>query len=374
MTVEATSPHTLSTANGLAAIEAWLPEWRALQQAAPAPIACDPDWVGLAWTHVAARERGAELLILSARDAAGDLVLIWPLYRVREGGTVRIRHLGSGSKEEYAGPLLKDGAPAGHLLASALAELGRHGDVLEVYNLPQSAPWLAGLTRERACWTGATRSPIISTSGFASGEEWRRGKSANFRQQIRAKRKRLEKLGTVRSGVTSPEDIAAFVDWTFDQKAGWVQEHAIADSWIERPASRAFFKAAMADMPERVIGIDVRLDGKRVASVILFLADHSEFFVTTYDPEFSAYSPGLLVLDAVVDHACEHELDVDLRLTTDSYKLRWADRFEDRRTLFIALTGSGRRAVLATNVTQRVRQVRKRAAALIRKMRPRARS
>lgn len=70
-----------------------------------------------------------------------------------------------------------------------------------------------------------------------------------------------------------------------------------------------------------------------------------EGLVTSSDPEFSAYRPGLVVVQSVVRDAYESGRDFDFRVPPSGYKMRWADRVEEYASFDIACSAKGVRYV-----------------------------
>lgn len=337
------------------------------------PLASSFAHVRTGWEQVGRHAPEARLAVVRIDDQAGRPILIWPLFSSRRGSIRVLRHPGSGSREEYSGPVIADGQDGADLLRRAVMTLRSYGDVLEAYNLRPGGALAPILKERKPRWVSSVWSPVITLSNFASSEDWRKAKSANFRQQNRAKRKRLAKLGPLTSALVTPEQVPDYVDWTFDQKTRWLDVKAIGKNWVTDQTSRDFYKQILVTEGAQVSGLELKVGDVRVASVILYWDESAEFFVTTYDPAYASYSPGLLVLDDVVDLACARGLDVDLRLTTDTYKLRWADRFEPRETLFVALTARGWPHVAAARANSGVRCLRRAAGALVRRFRKTAR-
>lgn len=300
------------------------------------PAALDLPYFYSAWDavvegrlHIVAIGRGLELAAL------------WPLYV--SDGTVRL--LGSGSNEEYGGILGRiDETMAELALDAALAG----GRTLEVYNLRPDDPLTRAIEKHGRFHRMIVHSPIISIDG--SADAWRAGKSKSFRQTIRNARNRLAKLGHLAIGRVDKADAGTFTRWLFDTKRQWLDANGVGASWIRQPQSERFFASLIGDPASNVIGFALTLDGSYVAGSILLLSKDIEFFLVANDPSFAQFSPGQLVLDGLIDFAADAGTNIDLRITQDAYKLRWADRSEDRVSYIVARDWRGLAPVLRSRV------------------------
>lgn len=319
------------------------PDCRGLRLASDAKqVAIDLPYFAQAWETVA--KEGDVRLRIIAVERDDTPIAIWPLYLDRKTNT--LRHLSCSSFEEYAGALWAEPSEeVAELLVSAAL---REASVIEAYNLLPDDPLAKALRRRPIKHISHVRSPIIRVAGHETGEEWSRHKSRSFRQTIRTGWNGLRKMGKVEARLTEPAaEGGRFVDWFFETKRQWAAERGEARNWLHNPRSSTFFKQVLAKPESGVQAFQVTCDGHIVAGVILLMSKDIEFFAMCTDPAYSAFSPGHLLLDALVDLGAKRGQDIDLRITQDGYKLRWADDFEDRETIVVASNFAGARIVAA---------------------------
>jgi len=63
--------------------------------------------------------------------------------------------------------------------------------------------------------------------------------------------------------------------------------------------------------------------------------------MTGFDPTFNEHSPGIVLLEHCAREAIRAGVDLDFRLTSDDYKLRWADDFVPYNTFIVACSLAG---------------------------------
>jgi CelD/BcsL family acetyltransferase involved in cellulose biosynthesis len=163
----------------IASLDAVRDEWSALAEAG-GNVFSTWEWASTWWRQ---RGHGRPLLLHACRDAGGRLAAILPLYLAARRPVRMARFLGHGPADEL-GPVC---APADcHATARALADVAVRArlDVLFAELLPGRYPWseLGGKIVRREA------SPSLSLDGW---ERYLARRSANFRQQVRGRERRL---------------------------------------------------------------------------------------------------------------------------------------------------------------------------------------
>lgn len=345
------APLRVTVVDDIEAVVSLRPECRALREgSADRPVALDLPYFAAGW-RVAAMASDARLrvVVIERNDTP---VAIWPLYLDQRSGI--IRHLGCGSREEYAGAL---GIMDAETCGEALNRLRGEGDAIEVYNLRPGTPLCAAIESNGPFLKTSVYSPIITVGD--DPDAWRKAKSKSFRQSIRNNRSRLSRLGEIDVAPVPVEKADAFSRWMFATKREWLDSKGIGKNWIRSSASEAFFADLLGQSGSNVIGFAVTLDGKYIAGAFLLLARDIEFFVVANDAAYSAFSPGHLLLDGLVDFAADRCSDIDLRITQDEYKMRWADRTEERVSYVVALNWRGRTLIARRKMVARAKIVRR---------------
>lgn len=320
-----------------------------------------PDYVIQGW-EIAAHDPGRRLAVVVVRRD-GKLVCLWPLQVRRQGWRTVGVHLGNGSREEYAGPLVAQGEGV-ETVHAALAAARKAADVLTVYGVPEGS-----LAEEALRSPGGmmrswpVRSPVTSLSGALDWDSWAaKAVSKRLRTHLRYDRKRLTELGDLRfRRMAGAQDGPRCVNWIFERKREWLAGRPRGHrSWMHSPEGPKFFNSfASRPAADTVYGDPVEayaltLDDRILAACICFTSsDRVEYFTTAYDPEFGAYGPGTLIIQDCIAIAIGRRLDFDFRITQDAYKQRWVDRYDVYQSFIIA--GSPRGAVaVAVDIVQDV--------------------
>jgi CelD/BcsL family acetyltransferase involved in cellulose biosynthesis len=341
-------------------------EWRDLLAVAGAySVALTPGYVEAAWATIE-NEAGVRLALMTVRR--GDrLVGLWPLHVRRQSGLAVANHIGAGDSGEYSAPLIATDDDPAAIAAAMLAQALGLADLLSVYALAADSPLAVAIRASpKFKYSNDLPSPVVTLEGFDGLEAWLATKSGSFRQELRAGRKKLSAQGQFEFvRMSGPSDGQALVDWLFDMKRAWAANRRIVNSNIlKEPAERLFgglltrepiTKPAEGD----VRGYALRLDGRIISGCINF---HSpgrlEFVMTAFDPELRKFAPGHLMVEECVRLAHQDGAVFDFRLTQDSYKLRWANRFDVYQTHILACTPRGAPRVVRLEANRVVRRLR----------------
>jgi CelD/BcsL family acetyltransferase involved in cellulose biosynthesis len=302
--------------------------WDALAEAAASPC-CLSAWQLAAAAHLG---DGAQQIVL-LRD--GDrLVGVAPFRRNRWAGPLWIESV------------LQVAWDLGHGVAP-LAAPGREGDLARAIaeRLPESGPPISMLTvawddldspwpdRIAAAWPrrmhrrleGTQVCPVITMA--EDHQAWRLTRSKSFREDVRQKRKAVEKRGGVVRRSDDPATAGRDV-------AGMFATHHARFAAMGKASnlSSAHEAALVAAAPDLVAGGHLRLwviehEGAVVAAQLHVRAgDRMLFYMGGMAPGWEKQGPGLVLLHAAVDDA--HALGartLDLGPGPQPYKLRFSD-------------------------------------------------
>ena len=340
-------------------------EWRAFEMGAAFSVAQTYAYVSAA---LSCQPELAPAVIVARR---GDrLQGIWPLaISTSAGGLRQVRPIGCGAREEYSPPMLGDDPQARIAVLRAARALG---DILEIYNLP-AGPFRDLVLRDAGFkYAMQMSSPVVSLQGVENYRSWLESRSRSFRQGLRQDRRRLGQQGIVEFYEVTAESAQQSVDDLFEIKGEWLRARAIRSSWLFDPAPRSMFTALVGHPNTGVRMFSLNLDRKMVASCLCFQsAGRLEAFVITFDQTFGRFSPGNLLIEDIVGWCIGRGLDFDFRLTSDAYKLRWADRAEPFWTVHMATTWRGVPLVTKILVRETLVKVRSRLGRWIRRARAR---
>jgi CelD/BcsL family acetyltransferase involved in cellulose biosynthesis len=308
-------------------------------------------YAALAWRRVS-QEAGVKLALISASHQ-GRLLAIWPLYLRTEGFCSVANHLGCGSNEEYAGPLIADDAEAPMIAEQLLAQAKGLADALRVYAVRPDHPMARALHADRSYRRhGLVRSPAIDAPLNQDWDSWLASRSKSFRSGLKYDRKRLSELlalGFV--DVKDPAAIDRAVDWLFDVKAAALRENRHRKSWVYSRSNVEFFKEVVKTVPGVKVFSLMGNDEILCSSIVFQSENLMEFFMTSYNLSYSKYSPGNLLIEDIVRICFAEKLAFDFRITGDNYKMRWKDSDHPYENFLLATSIRGAAVVL--NETRR---------------------
>jgi CelD/BcsL family acetyltransferase involved in cellulose biosynthesis len=318
-----------------------------------------------AWWEVYGAPDPSLALAVWVGDAGDGIV---PLHRIDDGKRVMFRLIGTGEPEadavcaDHLGPLFDPASPnlAGEFALDLAERLPRARDSILLTDLSEEAAEIDRHLRVIGLTTRRTPGPRCPYAGLpASYEVWLKGRSSNFRSQLKQSEKALG-LAEVR-WVETPADLDPF--WN-----ALVGLHQARSAQLRRPGVFASvrFSAFHREVTTRFLnagwllaGALVR-EGRAVAATYSFRMGGTVFFYQSgIDPNAPAKErPGLLLHAATIRRAIElGDREYDLLRGDDPYKQRFTE--ESRRLWNVE---AGRRSLL--------RSVRWGKSALREKLRP----
>ncbi|SIT42825.1 Protein involved in cellulose biosynthesis (CelD)-like protein [Paraburkholderia ribeironis] len=342
------------------------PAWDALA------AACRPG-LDFAFGEVAADHafaRGETVSVALVSDGAA-LVALWPVMITRRGVCRVARTLGCGNDEEYGGPLLADPADA-RLYAAAIDAVRRvEADVLELRMLDCDSLLAAALSRVPRSWVmGAIparwrRLPgySIALSSFATYDAFLATRPESLRGPLRRRARRLAERGEVEYGwCQSAGDAREVLTWLFANKRRWAFARGFDTAYLMDDQVRDFFidLAGRIDLVTTPLVSFVKVKGTPVAAALNLVGPRSiEYYITTYDEAYAAFSVGNLLVDSIVRWAYASGRDFDFRPYFSAYKERWSNRETWHESHSVMLTLRGRLAEVPLAMEQIRRIVRK---------------
>lgn len=303
------------------------------------------EWNSLWWKYFG---RGRELMTMGCRDEAGNLVAILPLYRSKERPLRIIRFLGHG-QGDHLGPIC---APADRdRTARALHEalVGRRFDLLIGDKMPPEPGWSARLGTRML---KRTPSPVLRFQG-RSWDELLKARSANFREQVRRKERKLAREHELEYRFCDdPARLDDHIDTLFRlHLARWGE----SGSWLT--GAEAFHREFASRALERgwLRLWLLELDGRPVAAWYGFRFGGAElYYQAGRDPAWERGSVGFVLLAHSIRAAIEDGADEYWFLEgSEGFKYRFAS--DDPGLETIAIPGSlrGRAAVAAASMLAR---------------------
>ena len=162
-------------------------------------------------------------------------------------------------------------------------------------------------------------------------------RSRNARQQVRSRRRDLDRAGKVRfrttcDGSDVERDFDAFVRL---EASGWKGREGTAIA--SHPGARSFYYGFVRRAAERGwLRLHLlELNGTLIAGSLVVAFGGEGFFVkTAFDESYAQLAPGVVLMAEMLRAACEEGLrGMDLLGRADQYKMRWTDRTRPRQRL-----------------------------------------
>ena len=288
---------------------------------------CAPGWM-LSWWREAA-PAGARLRVAAAHED-GRLVGIAPFYGERRFGALEwLRPLAT-PVAHRVGPLCAPGreTEAASVFARALASARPRAAVLAFDEVPGDSPWprlLADAWPQRTFLQTRSRpsaAPVVEL-GDPDFDAWLARRSANFRQQTRRARRRLEAAGGRLHRIDGAAVAPMLDDFARLHRARWTWRggSAVLGDGVEAMLRRA--TAVLA--PQRRLWLwTIEADGALVsAHLFVGAADQAIYWLGGHDAAWDSHRPGLQALIAAIEDGFRTDLArLDLGPGDQDYKLR----------------------------------------------------
>ncbi len=302
-----------------AGLDALRPAWDALAQRS-GNLFATWEWADAWWRHLGA---GRELRVEA--DPTGRFIL--PLCREATGELRFIGHRDSDRLGPVCAPAEREGA------AAALRTIALTQGPLVADDLPGDQDWPRLLDTEPL---QRTSTPLLRLAGL-DWEGWLASRSRNFREQVRARERRLLRAHDVRIRLTDAARLDADMDALVALHETRWQGLSGSLRGPREALQRDFARAAL----ERG-WLALRLlecDGRPVAALYAFRYAGAEWYYQAgRDPAWDRWSPGFVLLCAAIREAFADGLDEYRLLRGDeAYKNRFADA--DPGTVTIHLDG-----------------------------------
>jgi CelD/BcsL family acetyltransferase involved in cellulose biosynthesis len=309
-------------------------------------LACE-----LAWRHVV-KPRGGRLCCVVARSA-GQVVLVWPLVATRQNGAVILRPCGPDAADSTAlliAPGLPPGLTVRDLLTACWHDAVRAcgADQTLLPYLPDASPLLA--VARAAPHVLAEHSDQVTVQRMPKGVDWQaHWHSLTGRRPGRRERK-LARQGvvTVREltgADTSPPgelDGTQVVAWMLHHKRRWAAAAGKHGPWLSDPGYASYLTGALRQ--GGAVALVLCLDDVPVAAALLGTGSTSaNGMLIAFDPQWAAFSPGMILLEHCLRWVVGRRLDFDLGPGGEGFKSGMGhDQPLAVRTIQVAHTRRGR--------------------------------
>jgi CelD/BcsL family acetyltransferase involved in cellulose biosynthesis len=268
------------------------------------------------WRHFG---EGRRLLTVGCRDSGGDLFAILPLYLWRRRPLRVMRFVGHGAGD-ILGPVCRPERyeDASRAMRRLLEVAPWDWDVFVGENLPGEHNWPIQLGGHLIRQEG---NPVLRTGD--SFDEFLAGKSSNFRQQVRARERRLTRRYGVRCRLTDPTTLDADLDELFRlHEARFGKESAFSGSrtafhraFAHQALERGWLRLWLLELNDRPVAAEC---GFRFGGV-------ESYYQSGRNPEFRRQSVGMVLLTHTIRTALDDGIhDFAFLRGSDPYKYRFA--------------------------------------------------
>lgn len=334
---------------GLAEIDGLRDAWLDLLEDSPsASIVRSHSWCRSGFENIS-RYRNGKFCALLVKDK-NTLVGLWPFVVFRKGLYAEAVPLAGGGCEEYGGPLIRSGADVDAVSDIFVSGLPKVGDYVPLYNLPQHhRVTRAVLGRSTTGTFDKVPAPYIDFSPYGNFDEYMASLSKALRSDAKYQAKRLDKIGATFQLLENTDEIRSTIEWIISQKRQWVIENGknVAGPngrWLMSDESLRFFVDAANNKHDTgAVGIFAIKSQDQIIAAAICLIDKElvEYYITTYDPKWSVYSPGKVLVLKIAGWAFDSGRNFDFRMTAAAYKDSWANAERTVVSAMIAATPMG---------------------------------
>jgi CelD/BcsL family acetyltransferase involved in cellulose biosynthesis len=317
----------------------------------------------LCWTQVA-KLRGRRLHCIVYREN-GELVLVWPLVSHRRFVWTVLEPLTPGTAE-HTSILAAAGASVAIDAAWRAATRHCHADIFTIPYVGKNAR-LYDLASRHAGLVAATQD-VSATALLRKEPDWTAycyTLGALSKKKPGAREKRFEKEGILEIRILEAKDThahAQWVDWMLARKREWAERVEKDGPWLYSQGYRDFLVNLVDGTHTQPMGIlfVMTLDGTPVAANIMGLGHTCvNGLIAGFDPKFSKFAPGSIMIERCVRWAWENRMDLDLGVGTEDFKAYWSRGNVLPNTSFqIATTGWGKLAFYAKNLAKKLADMR----------------
>jgi CelD/BcsL family acetyltransferase involved in cellulose biosynthesis len=341
--------------SGLAALVRWQEAWRAVvADAATERLFLGPEWV-LPWCELLDSQPRAVFVCQHGRAQAAAILIA---HRSARAGPVILRPPGLGVSD-YLDLLLPSETRAARSATAVLLDWliqAGNWDLLDFPTLPCEWPTAELLTSAaaqrglRTLQIRTHRRPFIALNG--TWESYLASRPAKLRYNLRARQRRLAKMGDMRYGhYTSPDQVTEQLGRAVEVHAQrWRGQHT-STIFSSSVRARSFYAEAIRRMAGRgwLDFSTLELDGRCLAFCLGFtVQDKFYYYLPAFDPVYARFAPSTLLLAHLIETAFARGLrEFDFMLGEEPYKEQWASGARGTTRVVVAAPNLGGIAALA---------------------------
>jgi CelD/BcsL family acetyltransferase involved in cellulose biosynthesis len=341
-------------------------DWKALQAEGFATPYQTYDWTK-GWADALAAPLGLEPMLVSGRDASGQVHVILPLV-IKQTPLGDKAIFAGGKHANFAMGIYSKAAMAQVTAADMhrlLAEAARQRDVSVYHFTHQPRQW-QGLGNPLALLPSA----VSANSAFKAelmpdGEAMIRSlMSTESRKKLRHKEKRLGEIGPVGlHEARDPAQVRRVLETFRSQKAARFKALGISDPFADPAVATFLLESALTGLESRETGVQLHYleAGERIVSVLggAMHAGRLSGMFTSFDsdPSVLRYSPGDLLLLLLVQKLCREGTRVfDLGTGEAAYKGDYCQLDEPLFDSILPVTAKGWVIAQGLSARQRVKR------------------
>jgi len=259
------------------------------------------------------------------------LILIWPFVIYRRSLGFYAKPMGC-AYGEYPDPLVEDGPEASRRIEAAWRTLRDtcRCDIIRLRHVLEGSELHRLMARERAKAVSKTINLSVEWRDHDNWESYYRSLGGHERRDTERRHRRFDEVGKVSFEPIEGPQCAPAIDWALARKVEqWDRTNPRGGGWIRTKAFRnVMVWAASRGAPRgRVIMFALKLDDQIIATELCRADDiRLEAVTTVYDPAYSRYAPGKILIQTCLKWAFEHGLEFDFGNGNQPYKRRWTNR------------------------------------------------
>jgi CelD/BcsL family acetyltransferase involved in cellulose biosynthesis len=320
--------------------------WRELIAAQPSYfISQTPDYCRICW-NVVAKKKGRQLGFLLKENSRGPVLLV-PYVSYKKHGLTFVEPLSSDLALEPAEFLSVPDVSDDDLrdAVEAIAERTR-ADVFRLALVPEETALCRVAEAElRPSMRWTIETSWLSIKEYADFDAFRR---QTFNSKVLSNRRRLLRQLKERGAFemkkeTGPAKSEA-VTWIVAQKRAWLKQNEYDNPRLATATYEEFLQAiASASIDGGAAEIySIRIDGEIIAAQ-LGAHDRTRFagFMIAHNPEYSVFSPGVLLNEFVLSDLFAMGLDYDAGIGSERWKDPYINRKSHAHSFDMAYTHAG---------------------------------
>ena len=351
------SKYDLDCLTSLDEMAAIADEWRALERCCGLPFIYFQsfDWC-FQWSRMALQthqlDEDTGLRIYTLRRG-GEIVMIWPMVRVKSRAGVRLLTFLSEPLGQYGNVItdparlpIEAGRKAWSLIRKC-ADVGAitlnqfpHASFLD--NVLEGAGFYEWLQKESA---------LLDLTAFGSWDEYHSSLSRNRRKQRNRRRSKLEREGEIGYEVHygGSAEYRGLVRRALEMKKVWLEETGRCNLALTREGSDSFLLSlngkpdGEGGLPEGALAQALTLDGKPIGIEMgMCLDGHYYSYLGAFDWAWRSFSPGKVQIEAAQKWAKEAGLrKFDFLGDPSEYKSRWTETSHSLKSCSVPVTMTG---------------------------------